>query len=251
MTNTIYLLGASALAGPLLVVSFRMDAVLIEKKLSLGQILAIPRGYMFLVLPAFAVGALGWAAWSLSRLLRLIDEGRAYRLGLRGELATAEALRDPRLAAAGFRVFHDVPGDGKWNVDHIVVGPAGVFVIETKACHRRKKKRFDQRDCDVLFDGQILQFPWRVDDKALPQVCDNARWVRKYIGSFCPEDIRVQPLVVVPGWYIKTQGNYSVKAMNATYLVEDYLLKERRTYTDDQLQGILGRLDERCRTVQF
>ena len=35
----------------------------------------------------------------------------------------------------GYRVFDDVPGEGsggKFNIDHVLIGPGGVFSIETK-----------------------------------------------------------------------------------------------------------------------
>ena len=35
------------------------------------------------------------------------------------------------LRAQGYAVFHDIPGDG-FNVDHALIGPAGIFAIETK-----------------------------------------------------------------------------------------------------------------------
>jgi hypothetical protein len=250
MMAVFYLLASGALAGPTVVATIRVGWVMIEKRITPAQVLAEPNGYLVLALPPLALGASAWVIWSLWRLFTLMDQSRSHRLGLRGELATAEALRDPRLALAGFTAFHDVPGDGPWNIDHVVVGPAGVFVLETKTCRRRKRKRFEQRDYDVLFDGAMLRFPWREDDKAVRQVTRNARWLRKYIASFAPEDIHIQPVIVVPGWYVKAQGNYPVKVMNAEYLI-DYLLHERRLYKPDQLKGILGRFDERCRTIGF
>ncbi len=56
---------------------------------------------------------------------------RAWRTGADGEVETARIL-DP-LVAAGFVVLHDrrIP-NGRENIDHIVIGPTGVFVIETK-----------------------------------------------------------------------------------------------------------------------
>jgi hypothetical protein len=55
----------------------------------------------------------------------------AWETGARGEEWTARML-DP-LAERGFVIFHDrrIPGS-KANIDHIAVGPSGVFVIETK-----------------------------------------------------------------------------------------------------------------------
>ncbi|MEO7368630.1 MAG: nuclease-related domain-containing protein [Gemmatimonadaceae bacterium] len=54
--------------------------------------------------------------------------GRLNR-GERGELKVAEALEE--LRPAGYRAFHDIVRDG-FNIDHVLVGPAGVFAIETK-----------------------------------------------------------------------------------------------------------------------
>ena len=55
----------------------------------------------------------------------------AWATGAEGEERTAEYL-DP-LAAKGFVIFHDrkIPMSPA-NVDHIVIGPTGVFVVETK-----------------------------------------------------------------------------------------------------------------------
>jgi hypothetical protein len=145
--------------------------------------------------------------------------------------------------------FHDVPGDGKWNIDHVVVGPGGVFVLETKARPRRKARR-EQEENVVLFDGRVLEFPWCYDAEAAGQVEQGEKWVRKFLAAFPPKDIPVQPVIVVPGWYVRDPGNFHVKAMNATYLV-NYLKGEKRLFTPEQLGPVIQRLDERCRTVEF
>jgi hypothetical protein len=64
------------------------------------------------------------------RLNRVAD---AYERGANGEVATAHALA--ALPASGWFTLHDVrwPRRRCANIDHIVVGPAGVFVIDSKA----------------------------------------------------------------------------------------------------------------------
>jgi hypothetical protein len=56
---------------------------------------------------------------------------RAWRTGAAGEVRTAELL-DP-LSAEGFVILHDrrMPR-GRENIDHLVIGGPGVFVVETK-----------------------------------------------------------------------------------------------------------------------
>lgn len=61
---------------------------------------------------------------------KLMDEAIAYRKGAEGEGLTADALSD---LPDTYSVFHDLthPSIGG-NIDHIVVGPTGVFALETK-----------------------------------------------------------------------------------------------------------------------
>jgi hypothetical protein len=217
--------------------------------LALGQVWGAPKSDLIIVAALVGIIALLWAVRGFQAAWRLDDELRNWRFGLRGEQAVAEKLADRGVAAAGYVAFHDVPGEGEWNVDHVVVGPGGVFVLETKARPRRKATR-PQEEQDVFFDGKVLEFPWCYDRKAAEQVERNVRWVREFLAGFGPKDLVVQPVIVVPGWYVKTKGNYPVKAMNATYLV-GYLKGARRVFSPEQLETTIRRLDERCRVVEF
>jgi hypothetical protein len=59
------------------------------------------------------------------------EQVQAWRRGAAGERRTARLL--DRLTGEGYVVFHDlaVPGSPA-NVDHLVIGPSGVFVIDSK-----------------------------------------------------------------------------------------------------------------------
>jgi hypothetical protein len=128
--------------------------------------------------------SLVWLVWHSCRVWKLFKEIRDWRFGMRGEQAVAEKLADPSLAAAGYVAFHDIPGNGKskWNIDHVVVGPGGVFVLETKARPRRKATR-SQEEQDVFFDGRRLQFPWCYNDQASKQVERNAQSIREILSG--------------------------------------------------------------------
>jgi len=69
---------------------------------------------------------------ALTALVVRPDHVRAWAVGAEGERRTAEALA--RLEADGYRVLHDrcIPGSLA-NIDHVVVGPTGVYVVETKS----------------------------------------------------------------------------------------------------------------------
>ncbi len=78
---------------------------------------------------ALAAGVVGW--WLR---FRASAETRAWRHGARGERRTARALR--KLVRAGWTVLHDVAVPGsRANGDHLLIGPPGVFLVDSKAWH--------------------------------------------------------------------------------------------------------------------
>lgn len=67
----------------------------------------------------------------LRRLLGVHDEEHAWRKGAEGERAVGRRL--DRLERDGWTVIHDLTvGSRGANIDHLVIGPGGVFVINTK-----------------------------------------------------------------------------------------------------------------------
>jgi hypothetical protein len=92
---------------------------------SLATTVAAGPGLARVTGPAAAIGL----AWLLR--FRPTPATLAWRHGAQGERRTARLLAP--LERHGYQVFHDlaVPGSPA-NVDHLVVGPTGVFVIDSK-----------------------------------------------------------------------------------------------------------------------
>ena len=76
---------------------------------------------------AMAVVAVGVAAW---QFFRGRSEVRRLQLGHDGERSVGQFLEP--LREAGGLVFDKVPGQD-FNLDHVVICPHGIFVIETKS----------------------------------------------------------------------------------------------------------------------
>src|SRR5256886_4945897 len=67
---------------------------------------------------------------SARKLFQFLRRRRDDLLGYLGERAVGEQLDD--LRSHGFRIFHDVPAEGrakKFNIDSVVVGPSGVTAV--------------------------------------------------------------------------------------------------------------------------
>ena len=76
-----------------------------------------------------------------SRAERYIDDAVHWRYGGEAERDVGERLN--QLAREHWAVMHDTTPTGRGNVDHIVSGPNGVYLVETK--YRRYEERHLRR----------------------------------------------------------------------------------------------------------
>ncbi len=107
----------------------RPDILAVGGVMILAGIALVPQGS---TLPLLGVALIfAGLAWTLAELYAKPPDVLAWRIGAAGEEQIGRTLA--MLEADGFHVFHDRrrPG-GRDNIDHIVVGPPGVIVIETK-----------------------------------------------------------------------------------------------------------------------
>lgn len=217
---------------------------------------------LFGLIPAGAkiwVGMLVVAAFIISfvirvrRVLALIRERRDYRLGLLGERAVAERLAV--LSGRGMHVLHDLPAVGSskaFNLDHVVIGPAGVFVIETKT-RRKPNAKKKEDDHKVFHDGRVITWPNGRDEDTVPQVVNSAKWLREFISSRLAIQVDPVPVVAIPGWWVertvgKTSGD-TVLILNDKQLLTQ--IKGPSVMNEREVDLIWRRLQDECRTVAF
>ncbi|HEX4059309.1 MAG TPA: nuclease-related domain-containing protein [Galbitalea sp.] len=116
----------------------------------------------------------------------LAMNARSWYLGALGEILVAEKLE--RLGPA-WRVINAVPvGSGGSDIDHVVVGPAGVFTLNTKA-HANKK---------VWAAGRALRINGFQQDYVRNSQFEAAR-ASKLLTTAVGRPIEVTPLIVLVG----------------------------------------------------
>ncbi|NVM96075.1 NERD domain-containing protein [Arthrobacter wenxiniae] len=76
---------------------------------------------------------LPWTDLTANRPGQLIEnqDDASYRAGVAGEQRTAGVVAG--LERSGFRVLHSVPLSPRKDIDHLVIGPTGVWAVNTKA----------------------------------------------------------------------------------------------------------------------
>lgn len=181
---------------------------------------------------------------------RFMRRRRNDLLGYLGERAVAEYL-DP-LRGEGWRIFHDVPAEGRrknFNIDHVVVGPGGVAAIEVKT-RRKKKGRAGFEEHVVIYDGQRLVWPWGEDRCGIDQVQWQAAWLRDFIEKRTALRVDPKAILALPGWYVTERaiGTFRV----ASYKIVPSIIREwkHQPLTPEQIELISRQLDERCRDVE-
>lgn len=134
-----------------------------------------------------------WSAW---RVWRVRIGIRALNQGIEGERAVGQYLE--RLRGAGYDVFHDIVGTG-FNIDHVLIGPAGIFSVETKTWS--KPARGDAR---IQFDGErLLVNGFAPDRDPVSQAKAQASWLRSLLTESTGRKLAVHPIVLFPGWFIE------------------------------------------------
>ena len=152
---------------------------------AVAQVLAAQGGLPRAGLAGLAVAAL--VGWRLR--FRPSEQARGWRRGAYGERRTARLLR--RLARDGFVIFHDlaVPGADA-NLDHLVIGPTGVFVIDSKQ-----------------WTGQVYQtadgLAWH-NHYRLDRTLDTVRWEAETVSRLL--GTRTTALVCVHGAHVHGGG---------------------------------------------
>ena len=189
-------------------------------------------------LPWFTtVVALGYVAFAAIRVRPLYKHYRQLKLGRDGERTVGQELE--KLREYGYRVYHDFLGDG-FNIDHIVIGPTGVFTIDTKTISRPKHP-----DAKIEYDGREVRIPGtKLDRDPIAQAKAERDFIRNWIRDNANRNAPVRPSVVYVGWYTaKRPEGAEVWVLNTTGLMS-FIQNEHSELSQDDIVHICGIFEE-------
>jgi hypothetical protein len=163
------------------------------------------------------------------------------KLGLKGEEIVAEKLND--LRQLGYKVYNDVLAGG-FNIDHVLIGPAGVFTIETKTYRKDNSK-----NCQIYYDGEKIKidnFDISKMKDPIKQAKSEKYWLEKKLNKYF-NNLNVRPVVVFPGWYINLSiSRAEVMVCNENSLIS--MIKKKKTVLNiDQINRISNYIENYIR----
>lgn len=166
---------------------------------------------------------------------------RTYRFGAgkRGHDRRVSEILD-RIRAKGFAVFHDLPEDG-FNIDHVVIGPSGIYAIETKT--RSGSGSIDYSGDEALILGGKIN-----EARALRQARASAGALCLHLKDYLNDQLGVKSLLVFVGdWRVqRAAGDFNVDVIAANQL-EDYFDRQQPELTRSQIAQICAHLERLAR----
>ncbi len=183
-SQSIYL-GAALMFAMLFAAAYFLQA----QRLFLGY----PDWQLYLQL-AFLALTLAFALYELIKTVRARREVRFLR---DANVAIGHQLQ--RMSSGTTRVFHDVPTDSGV-VDHVVIGPSGIYAINVVA-HRTRSMG------SVRLEGNTLFFADSGAEYSVNDLVDNTARLEKELRQLLGHKVRVRSVIAVPGWDIDEQSS--------------------------------------------
>lgn len=185
-------------------------------------------------------------SFSLYKMTRYMGHRRRLQLGYEGKVSVGQELM--QLHREGYVVFHDFPADN-FNIDHIVVGTKGIFVIATAA---RSKPIGKNRllDATVEYNGRVLRFPKGTDTHTVKQANRQADWLSGWLSSAIGEPAVVRGIVALPGWFVKRTSADGIPVVNPKQFGSLFQYIQPRMLTPETIGRVVHQLDQKCRNIE-
>ncbi|NCB59676.1 MAG: NERD domain-containing protein [Gammaproteobacteria bacterium] len=196
-------------------------------------------------------GTIGFITFvfKIRNILKLVKSLEQNRLGYSCEMAVGQELENLiRPVNHPYRLYHDIPFEN-YNIDHLVVGPNGVFVVETKG--RSKHIIEGSKQFKVVVENDSLIFPTHTEKEPIEQVRRNVLSVRKWLQSATGMDIPVAGILVLPGWFVELkQRAIDPYILNASALPKVFPKLFAGALELGQINAIAYQVEQRVRDIK-
>jgi hypothetical protein len=160
----------------------------------------------------------------LARLLGSPREERDWAVGADGEEEVAWRLRK---LGDGWHVIHSVPvGEKGADIDHVVIGPAGVFTLNTK---NHNKHRVTVTKGGVYLNGQRTEY--------LRNSRFEAKRANKLLTAACGS-VEVQPVIVIMAADFKIKSEPTDVNVVGRKSIARWLTKRPAVLTPERVEEI-------------
>lgn len=188
-----------------------------------------------------------FAIFTYYRFYKVVYEAKNYAVGSDGEVQVGQIFEG--LRPYGYTPIHDVPcrgANGKlFNIDHVLVGPKGIFAVETKTW----RKVSGENEKVSYRNNNIFAGLRKRGDRDIIQASGSAKWLNELLTKRIGINHEVFPILTFPGWYVEQEATsairdaYGVYALNPK-VIGTYLDGFATVFSDTQIQQVVASLSQ-------
>ena len=173
------------------------------------------------------------------RMIRLRRDIRNLNQAEKGERHVSNLLM--QLRRFRYVSFDDIVSD-RCNIDHVLVGPGGVYAIETKAY-----SVFGNGQAGIGKDGVLRLGGSPALKNPLGQAKSAAVLVAQELKRCLRRDIWVHPVIVLPGWSVQMPGQDVGVTILGEGAISEFFQSRAASLTDRDITEIASHLDQIAR----
>lgn len=178
------------------------------------------------------------------RARKYLPQMKNLKLAAEGEKVVGQYLE--KLRSEGYEVLHDIPAPS-FNVDHVLVGPAGIFSVETKTWSKPS-----EGEAKILFDGKTLTKGGLTPERdPVTQARAQASWLSQLVEDGTGRKYQVKPIVLFPGWWIEqSEGSLRQIWVLEPKALPKFLKRESVKMQEDEIKLVAYHLSRYVRTFE-
>jgi len=159
---------------------FFMSALLIVVTIIAWLTRAFPSQYFPIVISIITLIVIIYCTY---RIINLVKKINFYKLGRNGERIVAEIFDN--LRGQGYVVFHDLVAENeKFNIDHVILSPHGIFTVETKTFRKPRKGEITFKDEKIIAGNINDYFTGRISIK-MAEINIKRQYRKKLLCNAC------------------------------------------------------------------
>jgi hypothetical protein len=174
------------------------------------------------------------------RITKARKDIRMLAQGEKGERRISELLRP--LRAKNYVTFDDLITN-QGNVDHVVVGPGGVFAIETKAYNV-----FGAGRASVRENGRLMLNAKEAIGDPLKQARSSAALVSEELERHLRRKFWVQSVLILPGWKIDSPSHETDVVVLSDKTIPEFFSSRPLKLNNAEIREICAHLDRSARS---
>ncbi|MEU8384724.1 nuclease-related domain-containing protein [Streptosporangium sp. NPDC048865] len=202
-------------------------------KAAVGLVVGVALAYRFDLSPPILglLGALLVAAGDAYLCWREYDATAVWRGRRRGETITGKMLRR-RLRKDGYHILEGRAMPGKASVDHLVIGPGGVWVVDNEAW---------DPDTEIARYGDRLFLGEKYGTKVAKALVEVSESLAEVLSRESGIPITIEPLIAVHGGEIRRSVTAEGLTLLKPRLVASWIKKGPRADFDEAQVEVLVR----------